>query len=157
MRGRGYAFLIDSEEQRITPAYAGKSLFRHQLRGRPEDHPRVCGEESFCSHPLIAPAGSPPRMRGRGVIEIQVKLYSGITPAYAGKSEIPSEMYTPTEDHPRVCGEECLESKPPGKPGGSPPRMRGRARAERGFSHQAGITPAYAGKSTHPLSGGVSQ
>ena len=50
-------------------------------------------------------------------------------------------------DHPRVCGE---KSTAPGRRSGktgSPPRMRGKGQRRPGHQWQAGITPAYAGKS----------
>ena len=34
---------------RITPAYAGKTLFGVSLDGHDEDHPRVCGKDAIIS------------------------------------------------------------------------------------------------------------
>ena len=58
--------------------------------------------------------------------------------------------YGTCRDHPRVCGEKCrccccLLSR------GSPPRMRGKVFAVFVKIRLSGITPAYAGKSVHPL------
>ena len=43
----------------------------------------------------------------RGKVEITEKhgLYTGITPAYAGKSPARSLALRWLEDHPRICGE----------------------------------------------------
>ena len=45
MRGKGEDETIAAEDDRITPAYAGKSSMRPQWRTRSEDHPRLCGEK----------------------------------------------------------------------------------------------------------------
>ena len=70
----------------ITPAYAGKShrVRRHAANRR--DHPRVCGEKRFCPEFFGTSAGSPPRMRGKGLPVKPKRRGDGITPAYAGKS-----------------------------------------------------------------------
>ena len=71
--------------------------------------------------------GSPPRMRGKGIVHVLVPEEFGITPAYAGKSTKQAKQQDKARDHPRVCGEK------------SPQRT---------LNHrQGGITPAYAGKS----------
>ena len=51
------------------------------------------------------------------------------------------------KDHPRVCGEKSLNGVTLTAPGGSPPRMRGKAIMKRWHAVAVGITPAYAGKS----------
>lgn len=73
------------------------------------------------------PLRSPPRMRGKGIADDEARAAVGITPACAGKSELPrffSDVpgITPAyagkrgmaaaqrllnQDHPRVCGEKC--------------------------------------------------
>ena len=71
---------------RITPAYAGKSLYDTRVALKKADHPRLCGEKS----PYLAQApiteGSPPPMRGKVYAAVSVPDTVGITPAYAGKS-----------------------------------------------------------------------
>ena len=53
------------------------------------------------------------------------------------------------EDHPRLCGEKGLIEILENGELGSPPPMRGKA-FRKGFDRQnGGITPAYAGKSSH--------
>ena len=51
------------------------------------DHPRVCGEKFDRADDPVAGEGSPPRMRGKGSGWRHYVCKSGITPAYAGKSE----------------------------------------------------------------------
>ena len=52
------------------------------------------------------------------------------------------------QDHPRVCGENAFFEIERGKVTGSPPRMRGKHGANRIFTLDIGITPAYAGKTS---------
>ena len=87
-------------------------------------------------------------MRGKGANIFIASAYSGITPAYAGKSLLNTDNTTAARDHPRACGE-----KPPSCPEmstneGSPPRMRGKAQGQVMAGFAFGITPAYAGKSS---------
>ena len=86
MRGRELPFVGFEPHTGITPAYAGKSGLTLTVFLSVWDHPRVCGEE----RPWLAiahnPAGSPPRMRGRGNVPGKELGATRITPAYAGKS-----------------------------------------------------------------------
>ena len=94
----------------ITPEYAGKSLASRAAPAVVRDHPRVCGEK--CSEPeKPAPVqGSPPRMRGKGVAQINKAAQIGITPAYAGKRSIHWCSPPVKWDHPRVCGEKTQKA-----------------------------------------------
>ena len=86
-------------------------------------------------------------MRGKGKGSVEKKIYAGITPAYAGKSEPPAGCYTYRQDHPRLCGEKSeVQSVRLGR-AGSPPPMRGKAGKAWQENNQSRITPAYAGKS----------
>ena len=84
---RGKDSLVDKfwNKIRITPAYAGKSLFccaSHFVRW---DHPRLCGEKFQFPFCFFWYGGSPPPMRGKGKDYQLGDKVSGITPAYAGK------------------------------------------------------------------------
>ena len=72
--------------------------------------------------------GSPPRMRGKVGGLADDDAVGGITPAYAGKSG--KALWNPPGawDHPRVCGEKTPAVINRACVGGSPPRMRGKAR-----------------------------
>ena len=137
----------------ITPAYAGKRFAASFVRRCTRDHPRVCGEKqnSFqCSHTI---RGSPPRMRGKGLIMALKKTYEGITPAYAGKSPPQARMPGLCRDHPRVCGEKGVEDVQDSPNLGSPPRVRGKGVVHVFVPEKLGITPAYAGKSARRQAG----
>ena len=66
MRGKGLFQNGLEQHQRITPAYAGKSVPVDPRRHLSGDHPRLCGEKQI--QPDLCPS------------------QGGITPAYAGKS-----------------------------------------------------------------------
>ena len=133
----------------ITPAYAGKSVRIAPVFITHRDHPRVCGEKRGRDGLALLRTGSPPRMRGKelGFHIVAVKI--GITPAYAGKRRCPRFRPGKTRDHPRVCGEKGKNH--PRKPycEGSPPRVRGKGSPTYTRKGARGITPAYAGKSSH--------
>ena len=87
-------------------------------------------------------------MRGKGGKPQGVFLCDRITPAYAGKSSSPDWSLKRVRDHPRLCGEKAVLTRWVTRKAGSPPPMRGKGRRCRVERSQAGITPAYAGKST---------
>ena len=94
-------------QQRITPAYAGKSRTRNTPCRRIQDHPRLCGEKLWSMRNFDHETGSPPPMRGKDIRWLWNGGKPRITPAYAGKSEkclLPDSLY---QDHPRLCGEKC--------------------------------------------------
>ena len=84
------AFLV-TDDDRITPAYAGKSWNAADLSLPDGDHPRVCGEKNGWRARISEKEGSPPRMRGKVL-----------------STRTGSVKY---EDHPRVCGEKILCKK----------------------------------------------
>ena len=134
-------------DRRITPAYAGKRV-KISLKFRAsEDHPRVCGEKFQRSIRLPVRSGSPPRMRGKGVRHLCEMLFTGITPAYAGKRSQDVAALQSGWDHPRVCGEKYLRIAVFVLLMGSPPRMRGKVCGYFVVCRYLRITPAYAGKS----------
>ena len=86
VRGKVDFYYFYTPNRRITPACAGKRTGRLMGKPLPGDHPRVCGEKADCHVPQCTHLGSPPRMRGKVVVSRNLCLFSGITPAYAGKS-----------------------------------------------------------------------
>ena len=86
MRGKGRPARLDDLRHRITPAYAGKRIACESVSGRPEDHPRVCGEKRGQAAVFAVREGSPPHMRGKAAVHLAARVGPGITPAYAGKS-----------------------------------------------------------------------
>ena len=88
MRGKVPDIPPTHDENRITPAYAGKSCSTMHTIHRKEDHPRLCGEKVLRFDLRTENLGSPPPMRGKAVNGHVTFLHIGITPAYAGKSSV---------------------------------------------------------------------
>ena len=147
MRGKVHTSHQRTRQAGITPAYAGKSTVGRNRPARYLDHPRVCGEKRALSRSCAACGGSPPRMRGKGLLFFGVCIFDGITPAYAGKSRFLPTAFHRGRDHPRVCGEKSYANRTQMGHIGSPPRMRGKEYIFLYVFHNIGITPAYAGKS----------
>ena len=147
MRGKARSKCTKTTGYRITPAYAGKSGMPAASGTVAKDHPRVCGEKPVFANLGEQAVGSPPRMRGKVQDETQQGLWTGITPAYAGKSDLRRADLLWSWDHPRVCGEKRSIFINTKYGIGSPPRMRGKARSFHPLLTILRITPAYAGKS----------
>ena len=130
----------------ITPACAGKTAQTPPRRDRPQDHPRVCGENTVSPILSAVARGSPPRVRGKHYYLPGEMLVPGITPACAGKTHTCFMSQPCPEDHPRVCGENSTGSTSSRPKSGSPPRVRGKQRICVDYVDPSRITPACAGK-----------
>ena len=126
MRGKVSGSTQQQRRRRITPAYAGKSVFISKISTFFEDHPRLCGEKQNLESISWSTAGSPPPMRGKGRFCMMRLTQCGITPAYAGKSYVLAEFCWYREDHPRLCGEKEPCPHRQCNNAGSPPPMRGK-------------------------------
>ena len=131
MRGKGHNLKIWEIQNRITPAYAGKSIEHLLGQGIIQDHPRLCGEKTEKMLEVLSILGSPPPMRGKG-------------------GGIPPHVHN-LKDHPRLCGEKIRHSHFSLTLSGSPPPMRGKVAPSTPKRKIMRITPAYAGKSTQIL------
>ena len=127
MRGKETQAVPTSKTSRITPAYAGKSKKLNFMIVQKKDHPRLCGEKPINRFFRFQRLGSPPPMRGKETARCTPFIFSGITPAYAGK-------------RPRSVTTSPVST-------GSPPPMRGKVVDVEFNPKGFGITPAYAGKS----------
>ena len=78
------------KNDRITPAYAGKTRLSEDEKNGTKDHPRVCGKDNAHRSAFQRRAGSPPRMRERPKAMDGILKGVGITPAYAGKTRFAS-------------------------------------------------------------------
>ena len=93
--------------------------------------------------------GSPPHGRGKGRCGVKGQRPFRITPAWAGKSRFGGlHMSVFSMDHPRMGGEKVLSGAVPHLKMGSPPHGRGKVPQRRAPCCSAGITPAWAGKSS---------
>ena len=146
VRGKGENRRAKNLKFRITPACAGKSKSGTTWTCSATDHPRVCGEKSTRRIFLKESFGSPPRVRGKVDVTVGTPERLRITPACAGKTPSLPLPEWEAGDHPRVCGENQIESLGEIDSRGSPPRVRGKL--SRRWRHALGrrITPACAGK-----------
>ena len=90
-------------------------------------------------------------MRGKVTNSLSELVNSRITPAYAGKREVPRYQVDLAQDHPRLCGEKHHVGSESIQLQGSPPPMRGKAPFKWLIYLTFRITPAYAGKSSAEL------
>ena len=88
-------------------------------------------------------------MRGKAALQDTADFTHGITPAYAGKSELSLQWLQNNQDHPRLCGEKLKVIQQVVIHEGSPPPMRGKEDLLNSTDDRIRITPAYAGKSSH--------
>lgn len=146
-RGKVHSQLLVVGIVRITPAWAGKSLFCFAAAVPIQDHPRMGGEKSLGFRFVLAGPGSPPRGRGKALPGRQLAEPRGITPAQAGKICSDCRCSNRRWDHPRMGGEKASSSPIRDFLMGSPPRGRGKAIQTRPEYSDHGITPAWAGKS----------
>ena len=131
----------------ITPAWAGKRTVGSTAGKEHGDHPRVGGEKFRGDTGQKCRQGSPPRGRGK-VCDFYRELgVSGITPAWAGKSDTLLSGGKVSQDHPRVGGEKRFLYLRRTSTEGSPPRGRGKAPSKFRVGAFPWITPAWAGKS----------
>ena len=68
MRGTEHVALLKHVTRQITPADAGNREKREVEAVSLRDHPRGCGEQSFCACLARNLKGSPPRMRGTAIV-----------------------------------------------------------------------------------------
>ena len=108
MRGKPITEAFKADIDRITPAYAGKTILLCACVPHVADHPRVCGENPPRAENKGFDIGSPPRMRGKLPYATKTDLKDGITPAYAGKTSMQMYATLKGQDHPRVCGENAF-------------------------------------------------
>ena len=150
VRGKRIGALAGMEQNRITPAGAGKTCKRVRMFMVLEDHPRRCGENGGVSYIVLASIGSPPQVRGKPPDKRIRHQKGGITPAGAGKTSCLTEITKRLRDHPRRCGENRAEKKRKYRWTGSPPQVRGKRVERYNGKFTDRITPAGAGK-TPPL------
>ncbi len=105
VRGKVEQIFLDWDHRGITPAGAGKSSLIGNLLPGSGDHPRGCGEKILEQRDRAHTEGSPPRVRGKARELRDKAALIGITPAGAGKSFPERSLLSPSQDHPRGCGE----------------------------------------------------
>ena len=107
-RGRLFNNKVSQSRLGITPACAGKTIFRPFRSRATGDHPRMRGEDDQPPVDKLAESGSPPHARGRRNVHHALAPEPGITPACAGKTVMKTPIGVYTGDHPRMRGEDPI-------------------------------------------------
>ena len=89
----------------LTPAPAGKTAHINIKIDAFRAHPRACGENPKMLQEDLYKQGSPPRLRGKPMMNINDMHSVGLTPAPAGKTSTPYHRLYRPQAHPRACGE----------------------------------------------------
>ena|GEM_PF-402558 len=165
-RGRLSPSCRDLQQQRLTPACAGKTGKGSPRRAGNQAHPRLRGEDQPSEDPGRCQPGSPPLARGRlrrhvlNLVDIRLtpacagktscsrlRLFrQRLTPACAGKTGSQWSLLYAFRAHPRLRGEDTPVSLETAMICGSPPLARGRLVKSDNCLHRIRLTPACAGK-----------
>ena len=105
VRGKPVIAAATAAAARITPAGAGKTVYRCLPAERYTDHPRRCGENTNMVVDKNSACGSPPQVRGKLRNKTPTIVIARITPAGAGKTYLEGGFWAGHWDHPRRCGE----------------------------------------------------
>ena len=145
VRGTDHIYALPYQIPRITPARAGNRSSCVIGFSKRQDHPRACGEQSDPAQKVGIRQGSPPRVRGTGLLILRAEGNAGITPARAGNRGTSRPCNSGVTDHPRACGEQDTPRLYWANAMGSPPRVRGTGNLPWPMLHRNRITPARAG------------
>ena len=97
------------------------------------------------------PTGSSPRGRGKQAFVSRFATSIGLIPAWAGKTRRRDDCLSRKGAHPRVGGENLVETSLLASCPGSSPRGRGKRLRPRAAQLAAGLIPAWAGKTWRAL------
>ena len=150
MRGTHAHGLAGLDRLRIIPAHAGNTRMTEAPPLGTTDHPRACGEHHCPATAARLAVGSSPRMRGTQVASSLDCPTHRIIPAHAGNTSNGGLGLAGAADHPRACGEHCLNLPRRQPANGSSPRMRGTLHYDGTISDGLRIIPAHAGNTHLP-------
>ena len=102
--------LYNMRNIRITPAGAGKTIYREGGIWLCGDHPRWRGKDSYIIYNIWFTEGSPPLARERLFLSPTSTAACGITPAGAGKTSKFYKILSSRWDHPRWRGKDSKRS-----------------------------------------------
>ena len=129
----------------LIPARAGSTCGWCLWRGRPEAHPRPCGEHTARLAMDRPAVGSSPPVRGALSFSSAAGPQPGLIPARAGSTQTPQSQNANLRAHPRPCGEHGSEELKESTFEGSSPPVRGAPANERFVVAPYGLIPARAG------------
>ena len=147
-RGKREERFLDLVDERLIPAWAGKTDDTGGESRTIKAHPRVGGENRSQRRPGIRLSGSSPRGRGKPAVPNRGMAPVRLIPAWAGKTAGRSTSSTPQGAHPRVGGENFGGGQVPALAGGSSPRGRGKPQGPPRRPGEYRLIPAWAGKTS---------
>ena len=111
---------------RNIPACAGKTWHLRMVIQRPQEHPRVRGENTPMSCYMKIVSGTSPRARGKPPLGGSPGKILRNIPACAGKTTNTGQKIPPFSEHPRVRGENLGGKGVFQRFDGTSPRARGK-------------------------------
>ena len=138
------------DDERLIPAYSGKTVRRrHTLRSR-RVHPHSRGENAAVSCASYVCTGSSPLTQGKRSAPGRGPRKPWLIPAHAGKTQTRPGWHPQAGAHPRSRGENTFTFRVSSLAPGSSPLTRGKHNAHRSLSALGGLIPAHAGKTSLP-------
>ena len=136
--------------RRVIPACAGNTTTTAATGPPRPGHPRVRGEHSAISPPLLNPSGSSPRARGTLPGPVAGAHPVRVIPACAGNTGSSRPGGHQRSGHPRVRGEHCNGHALSRNGDGSSPRARGTRKGLPRRRVGLRVIPACAGNTRGP-------
>ena len=127
VRGEDYLSVKAGDFLVETPPRAwGRPFLLARRRAISEKHPHVRGEDAIYEGLAANQMETPPRAWGRPFSSIGANQTAGNTPTCVGKTYFRSSMYSKSEKHPHVRGEDVILRSQRGFVLETPPRAWGR-------------------------------
>ena len=124
-RGTGYRGRRSFGSSGIIPACAGNRARFRRRRPASADHPRMRGEQTPPARSGLSCPGSSPHARGTVPATSRRPTPSRIIPACAGNSQCGGRWARDPPDHPRMRGEQAVQTEAQLSRRGSSPHARG--------------------------------
>ena len=149
-RGRGKRLVVlrPVHQERLIPAWAGKTVPAVSSMNAAKAHPRVGGENLLCGVMFRSMVGSSPRGRGKPRGDPRRGRVRRLIPAWAGKTRGRPAVSLVFRAHPRVGGENGKLDDAKHTLTGSSPRGRGKLAIGDRLRLVRGLIPAWAGKTS---------
>ena len=145
-RGKLASIGLDSLEERLIPAHAGKTASQQQRRQPDRAHPRSRGENDDARVFGEYNVGSSPLTRGKQGERLPPRTERRLIPAHAGKTVVTLPTGRGSPAHPRSRGENSTPSCQSSLRSGSSPLTRGKRTTFSTASPLWRLIPAHAGK-----------
>ena len=125
-RGKQLRVVGEPHDDGLIPAHAGKTCGADPLSAAQRAHPRSRGENGVKKYQIDWGQGSSPLTRGKRTVNPRLTAATGLIPAHAGKTSIPSRTDRGPGAHPRSRGENAASSWGGRQFPGSSPLTRGK-------------------------------